>query len=66
MLFGPMAKRPTGTLAGAETGAPVELPDQPKVSPECRDYLARLLERDHQLTLTEAYNDPFIVPARKR
>jgi serine/threonine protein kinase len=64
MLFG---KRPEarGTTAFSAPPSAVQLPDQPKVSGECREFLARLLDRDLRLTVQEAYNDPFITPARK-
>jgi len=44
----------------------VHLPEQPKVSAECREYLIRLLDRDRRPTIQEAWFDPFIAPARRQ
>jgi len=63
-LFGKCPEAPGMVAQGVELSV-VQLPDQPKISVECREYLLRLLDRDRRLTLQEAYNDPFVAPARK-
>lgn len=61
MLFGRRPERTPCALGGE--GA-VQLPDLPKVSAECREYLLRVLDRDRQLTLQEAYSDTYIRPRK--
>jgi len=63
-LFGKWPEVSETTGLGAEDGA-VQIPDQPKVSPECRTCLCRLLDRDRCLTIQEAFADPFIAPSRR-
>jgi len=60
MLFG---RRPEYQ---ANQPSVVQLPDQPKVSVECREYLTWLLDRDRRPTVQEAYSDPFIMPTRRQ
>jgi len=63
-LFGKWPEAQGEEALGNELST-VQLPDQPKLSAECRECLGRLLDRDRRLTVQEAYNDPFIAPARK-
>merc|ERR1712151_959604 len=44
----------------------VQLPEVPKLSPECRDYLQRLLDRDRRPTLHDAWFDPFMYRGKQR
>mmetsp|Transcript_25607 Transcript_25607/g.55919 ORF Transcript_25607/g.55919 Transcript_25607/m.55919 type:complete len:534 (+) Transcript_25607:167-1768(+) len=61
------AKRPDIQVVGAEPSGPCsQLPDQPRISPECRGFLLRLLDRDCQMTVQDAYSHPFIAPARRQ
>lgn len=61
MLF---SRRPERTICALGGEGAVQLPDLPKVSAECREYLLRLLDRDRRLTLQEAYSDPYIRPRK--
>jgi len=65
MLFGKRPESRGVALLGLE-GSAMQLPDQPKISSECREHLGHLLDRDRRLTVQEVYNDPFIAPARKQ
>lgn len=47
---------------GAE---PVQFPETPRISGECREFLSRLLDRDRRMTVQQAYADPFMAPSRK-
>lgn len=59
MLFGELPSLLDGS--GAEAGsACVRLPDQPKISAECKDFLRRVLDRDRRPTVEEACCDPFV------
>jgi len=59
MLFG---KRPD-----VEKGEPgIHIPEQPRLSNECRVCLGRLLDHDARLSVQEAYNDPFVSPTRRQ
>lgn len=67
LLFGKKAENPdTSTSAFQPEPAVVQLPDMPKLSTECRDFLLGLLDRDRCLTATEAYADPFLMPMVKK
>lgn len=67
MLFGRKpnfsAPTPFGCLAGS--GA-LQLPDQPKVTPECREFLSRILHRDNRATLNEVLSDPYVAFAGRK
>lgn len=67
LLFGKKADNPdASTSAFQPEPAVVQLPDMPRLSMECRDFLLRLLDRDRCLTATEAYTDPFLMPMVKK
>lgn len=46
---------------GADLG-PVQLPEQPKISNDCKEFLQRLLIRHRHLNVQDAFQDPFVVP----
>eukprot|EP00930_Biecheleria_cincta_P045135 TRINITY_DN31112_c0_g1_i1.p1 TRINITY_DN31112_c0_g1~~TRINITY_DN31112_c0_g1_i1.p1 ORF type:complete len:623 (+),score=99.75 TRINITY_DN31112_c0_g1_i1:79-1947(+) len=67
LLFGKKAENPeTSASAFQPEPAVVQLPDMPKLTTECRDFLVRLLDHDRCLTATEAYADPFLMPMVKK
>lgn len=67
LLFGKKADNPDASASAFQPEpAVVQLPDMPKLSTECRDFLLRLLDRDQCLTATEAYTDPFLMPMVKK
>ncbi|CAK0800211.1 unnamed protein product, partial [Prorocentrum cordatum] len=41
------------------------LPDQPRVTTDCRDFLSRLHNRDRRVKLQDLYNDPFITGGKR-
>jgi len=63
-LFGRWPEASEAAGLGAEGGC-VQIPEQPRVSAECRECLCRLLDRDRSLTVQEAFADPFIAPSRR-
>jgi len=63
-LFGRWPEASETTGLGAEGGV-VQIPDQPKVSLECRKFLCLSLDRDRCLTIQEAFADPFMAPSRR-
>jgi len=46
-------------------GGAVQLPDAPKVTAECRDFLGRLLDRERRPTLQELSSEPFVSQRRR-
>eukprot|EP00929_Paragymnodinium_shiwhaense_P030912 TRINITY_DN17424_c0_g1_i1.p1 TRINITY_DN17424_c0_g1~~TRINITY_DN17424_c0_g1_i1.p1 ORF type:complete len:585 (-),score=165.72 TRINITY_DN17424_c0_g1_i1:113-1867(-) len=55
-----------GRRADSREPGPVQLPETPKISAECREYLSVLLNRDRRPSLHEAFNDPFIQGSKRR
>jgi len=68
VLFNKRPEEPEGLAEiDSEPRAVIQLPDQPRISAECREFLLRLLDRYRRLTVQEAYSDPFIaLPRRQR
>lgn len=65
----PLGGTGAALLGGAAllAGGAVQLPDAPKLSPECRECFVRFLDRDRPpLTIQEACSDPFVVSTRKQ
>lgn len=50
------------SLVAHMVGSTVQLPDSPKISDQCREFLLRILDRDHRMSLQEASADPFVAP----
>jgi len=68
-LFNKLPEEPTGLpgLADLDSQSPaIQLPDQPRISSECREFVLRLLDRFHRLTVSEALGDPFMSLSRRK
>mmetsp|Transcript_158668 Transcript_158668/g.280255 ORF Transcript_158668/g.280255 Transcript_158668/m.280255 type:complete len:566 (+) Transcript_158668:128-1825(+) len=54
------------SIASPSWAEPVQFPESPRISVECREFLSRLLDRDRRVTVQQAYSDPFMAaPSRK-
>lgn len=44
------------------SNTPVQLPDGPKISTECREFVRKMLDKYRRLSVQEVSNDPFVSP----
>lgn len=60
ILYGRRPESAANTSALGTGPSPVQLPEQPKISAECREFLLRLLDREQRPTLQDAFSDTFL------
>jgi len=59
LLFGKPPEQPL-------PGAVLELPETPRISPECRECLSRMFDREMRITVQDIYADSFLAPTKRR
>jgi hypothetical protein len=43
----------------------LELPENIRISPECRECLCRMFDRERRITVQDVYSDPFFAPTKR-
>jgi len=66
ILYQLLFDKPLRHQAAGHDSVATEIPDNPKISQECKECLCRMIDRESRFTLQDASADSFFAPTKRR